>query len=239
MRRKSFLAPTIFTILGMVLLLGLGTWQIERLHWKEALIAELAAAMAAPPVALPRSLAAAQPLAYSHVYATGIFLHEHELYLYATTESGAAGYHVITPFVLEDGAIVLVDRGFVPAERKDAATRNAGNAADMREITGILRLPPDGKSSWFVPDNRPDRNEWFYVDLPAMAAAAKLGNALPFYLDADASPNPGGLPIGGQTSINLPNNHLQYAITWYALAGGLLVVYILLARRRRGAGDGK
>jgi surfeit locus 1 family protein len=237
MPQKSFLAPTLFTIFGVVLLLGLGTWQVQRLHWKEGLIAERAAAMAAAPVDLPRTLAAAQALAFRPVRATGTFRHARELYLHATAENGAAGYHIVTPLALARGGTVLVDRGFVPEERKSPATRPAGNAEGPREVTGIVHLPPDGKSSWFVPDNRPERNEWFWLDLPAMAEAAGVSDALPFLVDADATPNPGGLPRGGQTIIDLPNNHLQYAITWYALAGCLVVVYILLARRRRGAGD--
>ena len=85
-------------------------------------------------------------------------------------------------------------------------------------IEGLLRLPPDGRPNWFLPDNRPDLNYWFWVDLPAMAAADRLDHVAPFYIDADATPNPGGWPKGGVTRLALPNNHLQYAITWFSLA---------------------
>ena len=91
-------------------------------------------------------------------------------------------------------------------------------------VTGLLRLP-HGRPGWFVPDNRPDLNYWFWVDLPAMAAATSLSDVVPFYIDADATPNPGGWPKGGVTQIDLPNDHLQYAITWFALAAAAVVVY--------------
>lgn len=97
-----------------------------------------------------------------------------------------------------------------------------------------MRLAPAGKPSIFTPENDPARNSWFYVDLAAMAKAAAIVHVLPFYLDADASPNPGGWPQGGQTETDLPNNHLQYALTWFALAAALIVIYVRFARRRLG-----
>jgi len=234
MPRKSFAAPTLFTLIGLVLLLGLGTWQVQRLHWKEGLIAERAAAVSGAPAALPRTLDEARALEFHRVRAAGRFLHEHELHLHATTAVGEAGFHVVTPFALARGGTVLVDRGFVPQRLLDPATRAASNPAGEVEVTGLLRLAPDGRPSWFSPDNRSDRNEWFYIDTAAMAQAARLPDVPQFYVDADATPNPGGFPLGAQTRLDLPNDHLQYAVTWYALAGALVIVYILLLRRRRG-----
>lgn len=231
---KSIVAPTIFTALGLLLLLGLGTWQVQRLQWKLALIAERQVALDAAPVPLPRTLDAARPLEFHPVRATGVFLHDRELYLHATDAGGdgEAGYHVVTPLALAEGGTLLVDRGFVPERLKNQATRAAANVAGTVTVTGLLRLP-GGKSSWFVPDNEPRRNEWFTLDPEAMAQAAHVTDALPFYVDADRTPNPGGYPVGGQTPVDLPNNHLQYAITWYALAGCLVIVYVLLLRRHR------
>jgi surfeit locus 1 family protein len=83
-----------------------------------------------------------------------------------------------------------------------------------------------------VPDNRPDLNYWFWVDIPAMSAAAGLDHVAPYYIDADATPNPGGWPKGGVTRLTLPNNHLQYAITWFSLAVALIVIYVLFHRRQ-------
>ncbi len=151
------------------------------------------------------------------------------------TADGIAGYHVITPLVLARGGILLVDRGFVPESRKAPASREAGNPAGPQTVVGLLRLPQAAKSSWFVPDNAPAQGEWFTLDPRAMVEAMGVTDALPFTIDADATPNPGGYPIGGQTPLDLPNNHLQYAITWYLLAAALVVVYLCLVLRRGGA----
>jgi surfeit locus 1 family protein len=230
--RKSIFWPSFFAAGALATLLGLGTWQIERLIWKEGLIAARRAAVAAPAVDLPPSLAAAQDLEYHPVRVAGRFLNDRELYLGATSEEGYSGYQVITPLELADDRVLLVDRGFVPQERKAPASRAAGEIEGETAVTGLLRIPPAGKPHWFLPDNSAQHNYWLYVDIPAMAAAAGVRHALPFYVDADATPNPGGLPVGGQTPLDLPNNHLQYAITWYALAAGLIVVYAVFIRRR-------
>ena len=212
MRRKSLVIPTLFTLFGLVLLLGLGTWQLQRLHWKEGLIAAREAALGARPVPLPTDLAAARTLEYRPVTADGRFLEDRTLYLHATSAAGALGWRALTPMALADGAQVLVEDRFAPSRSTDLT--------GTRSVTGSLRLAPE-RRGWFVPDDRPERNEWFAIDLPAMAAAAKLDRLLPFYVDASGEPPP-----------ELPNDHLQYAITWYALAVALLVVYILVVRRR-------
>jgi surfeit locus 1 family protein len=233
---RSLLWPTIWSALGLLLLLGLGTWQVQRLHWKEGLIAERNGALAAAPVPLPKTLDAARALEFHPVRAEGEFLNDHELYLNAQSLKGDAGFHVVTPFRLSDGTIVFIDRGFVPTDRKEPSTRAAGEIAGPTAVTGLLRLPePPGG---FTPANEPAKNSWFSVDLPAMAKAAGIGtggvgSALPFYIDADKTPVPGGWPRGAQTITDLPNNHLQYAITWYALAVALVAIYIRFAIRRR------
>ncbi len=233
---RSIFWPSFFSAGAFVVLVGLGTWQLERLAWNEALIAARQAAVTAPPVELPSTLAAARGLEYHRVRASGQFRNDRELYLGATDEDGRPGYQVITPLVLADGDAVLIERGFVPQASRSPSTRQAGEPQGETTVTGLLRVAPDGKPHWFLPDNSAERNYWFYVDISAMAAAAHLDRVLPFYVDADATPNPGGLPIGGQTRLDLPNNHLQYAITWYALAAGLVGVYIVFIRRRLAEG---
>ena len=229
---RALLWPTLWSAFGFILLLGLGTWQVERLQWKLGLIAVREAGIHAAPTALPVTLGDARSLEFHPVRAEGRFLNERELYLVAPSLRGDAGYHVITPLLLESGATLLVDRGFVPTDRKAPTTRAAGEPQGLVTVTGLLRLPVAGKPSWFTPDNDPARNQWFYWDLDAMTSAAKLDRVVPFYIEANASPNPGGSPEGGQTVTELPNNHLQYAITWYALAVALLAIYIRFARRR-------
>jgi surfeit locus 1 family protein len=228
---RSLLWPTIWAALGLLLLLYLGTWQVQRLAWKEGLIAERNATLTAAPVALPKTLDEARALEFHPVRAEGEFLNDHELYLNAQALKGDQGFHIVTPFRLTDGKIVFIDRGFVPTDHKDPASRAAGQIAGTTTVTGLLRLPePPGT---FTPANEVAKNSWFSIDLPAMAQAAGVGAAQPFYIDADKTPNPGGWPQGGQTITDLPNNHLQYALTWYALAVALIAIYIRFAIRRR------
>ena len=167
---------------------------------------------------------------FRHVTDEGVFLHDKEIFLGATSEAGRNGYQVLTPLREAGGRIVFVDRGFIPAELKDPSKRSEGQIAGTVRVQGLLRLPT-GKPAWFLPDNRPDLNYWIWVDLSAMAAADKLEDVAPFYIDADATPNPGGWPKGGVTRLELRNDHLQYAITWFSLAVALLVIYFIYLRR--------
>ena len=224
--QRSLLWPSLWAGAGLILLLGLGTWQVQRLRWKEGLIAERAAGLAATPVAPPPTLDAARALELHPVRAEGQFRHDRELDLNLESKTGEAGFHIVTPLILADGSALLVDRGFVPTELKSPATRAAGEPSGTVSVTGLVRIPSAGKPSWFTPDNDPARNSWFYVDVAAMAKAAGTTRVLPFYIDADATPNPGGWPKGGQTVVDLPNNHLSYAITWFGLAAGLFGVYL-------------
>jgi surfeit locus 1 family protein len=223
--------PTLFTTPVVLLCLGLGFWQIERLFWKRDLIAQRQAAVSAAAVPAPRDLEEARGMEFRHVTDEGVFLHDKEIFLGATSEGGRQGYQVLTPLREPGGRAVFVNRGFIPADLKDPAKRSAGQIAGTVRVQGLLRLPPSGRPSWFLPDNRPDLNYWFWVDLPAMSAAAELDRVAPFYIDADATPNLGGWPKGGVTRLELPNDHLQYAITWFSLAVALMVIYVLFHRR--------
>lgn len=222
--------PTVIALPIVMLCLGLGSWQLQRLRWKEGLIAARAAALVATPVPVPPA-GAAPAMEFRRVTAVGVFLNDKEIFLGATSEGGLNGYQILTPLRQSGGPIVFVNRGFIPAGLRDRAKRAAGEPTGPVRIAGLLRLPPEGRPNWFLPDNRPDLNYWFWVDLPAMAAAAKLDRVAPFYIDADATPNPGGWPQGGVTRLVLPNNHLQYAVTWFSLAIAMIVIYVLFHRR--------
>lgn len=228
--------PTLFTAPVLLLCLGLGFWQIERLSWKEGLISQRQAAVSAPPIAVPRSWEEARGMEFRHVTDEGVFLHDKEIFLGATSEGGGQGYQVLTPLLEPGGRVVFVNRGFIPGELKDPGKRAAGQIAGTVHVQGLLRLPPAEKPAWFLPDNRPDLNYWFWVDIPAMSDADKLDRVAPFYIDTDATPNPGGWPKGGVTRLALPNDHLQYAITWFSLAVALMVIYVLFHRRNAGPG---
>lgn len=230
---RPLLWPSVATAIALAILIGLGIWQIERLHWKLDLIARIDARMAAPATPPPPQAdwASLDPkaLEYRHFRLAGRFRNDKELYYFAQGDQGAIGYDVITPFVLADGGgIVLVDRGFVPEELKDPARRKAGNIEGEVTLTGVARAP-QGRSSFTAADE-PQRNLWFTRDPETMGAATGLGPVAPFYVEADATPNPGGWPQGGRTRVDIRNEHFQYALTWFGLALGLIAVYFFYHR---------
>ena len=230
--------PTVFTVPAVLLMLGLGVWQLYRLQWKEALITERTERMAAAPAALPGPGVDVSGMEYRHVALSGELLNDKEIFLGARSMNGNPGYHVVTPLRLADGRTILVDRGWIPLDRKTADKRAAGNLSGPVTLDGVLRL--NGVQTWFVPDNRPDLNFFFWVDLPAMAKlAGQPDTETRFFIEAGPAPNPGGFPIGGQTRINLPNDHLQYAITWFALAIALSVIYVIYHRQKEKEAQGK
>ena len=235
LRFRPTLWPTLFSVPAFIVLVGLCVWQVQRMHWKEELIAERESRVAAEPVALPAPNGETGGVEYRRVRLEGIFLHDKEMFLGARSHNGNAGYQVLTPFVLNGGGIVLVNRGWIPVERKPPNSRPEGQVVGTQTLDGIVRLA-HGKA-WMQPDNEPDRNMWFYVDLPAMAAASAVDLRTDLYVDVGPAENPGKYPVGGQTRIELPNDHLQYAITWGLLAVALAVIYVLyhlkLERERR------
>lgn len=224
--------PTLIAALGVALLVGLGTWQLFRLAEKERINAFRAERVAAAAVPLPARIDDVAAWEFRRVSVTGRFLHERELYVNARSQRGNTGYDVVTPLVRADGPPVLVNRGWVPYERKDPATRAAGQVEGTVTVDGILRTEP--RRGLFMPANDAGRNIWFWFDLPAMRQAAGVPEAPPLYIEAAAAPNPGGYPIGGQTIVRLPSNHLQYALTWYALAIALAAIYIISQKRPAG-----
>ncbi|WP_149739658.1 SURF1 family protein [Rhizobium sp. RU20A] len=224
---------------AFAILLSLGTWQVERLVWKEALLATIAERRAAPPAPLAdieAAAAAGQDIDYRTVTATGTFEHGRERHFLATW-NGESGFYVFTPLTLADGRSLFINRGFVPYDRKDPAKRSEGQVAGPVTVTGLARPPLAAKPSLLVPDNDAAKNVFYWKDLAAMTTSAGLDPArtLPLFVDADATPNPGGLPIGGVTQVDLPNNHLQYAVTWYGLALALAGVVLVAWVRRRSA----
>ncbi|GJE15554.1 hypothetical protein AIGOOFII_0250 [Methylobacterium marchantiae] len=143
----------------------------------------------------------------------------------------------MTPLVSADGTAVLVNRGFVPADRRDPETRHSSaRIAGETRVVGLLRLSEPGGG--FLRSNDPTAGRWYSRDVAAIAAVRGLGPTAPYFIDADATPNPGGYPVGGLTVIAFSDNHLVYALTWYALAimaatGGAYVIRD--GMRRRGA----
>jgi surfeit locus 1 family protein len=226
------LIPSLIAVPAVLAMLGLGTWQLARMVEKDRANALRGERMAAVAVDLPARLDDPPRWEFRRVRVVGRLRHEAELYLNARSQRGNAGYHVVTPLVRDGAPPVLVSRGWVPYERKAPQTRAAAQVQGPVEIVGILRREP--RRGWLMPENDAQRNEWFWYDLPAMARATALPELAPFYIEADATPNPGGFPIGGQTVAAVPSPHLQYAVTWYALALALAVIYVLWHRQRGG-----
>ena len=222
---RPLLGPSLWFLPGFALLVGLGVWQIQRLHEKEALIASVEAGLHAPPVPLSEALGVgAARSEWRPVRVSGHFLHDKELYLFSRGPMGAVGVDIITPLVQATGDTVLIDRGFVPEALRNPETRAGGQVAGDVPLTGILRLSQ--QPGLFTPAPNPNTRLWFVKDVPSMAKAEGIVTP-PILVEADATPNPGGWPLGGQTRVDFPNDHLQYAITWFGLALALLAVFLL------------
>lgn len=223
-------------ITGLAVLLSLGTWQVKRLAWKESLLASIETRMASPPSPLSEIEDRFQKTGdvdYYPVTLSGALVPGAEQY-FLSTYDGQSGWNIYTPLTLGDGRFVMLNRGFVPYDRRDPATRPAP-ASGEAQYTGLARNPLIGKPSSVTPDNDADGSTWYWKDLQGMAAAAGIDREklLPFFVDDWSETAPGTLPINRTTLVLLPNNHLQYAVTWYGLAAALLGVWAVFTFRRR------
>lgn len=236
---RRLLPVALAALVAFLVLIGLGTWQLERLAWKQDLIAKVEARIHQPPLPAPDEANWSQVTfeadEYRPVQVQGRFRHDLEVQVYALidrtpTGGGGPGYWVVTPLEMADGATILVNRGFVPPERRDPASRVQGLVPGVVTVTGLLRLPEE--AGLFTPGNDPARDSWFVRDPVAIGGAKGVLRVAPFFIDADATPVPGGLPQGGLTRISFPNRHLEYALTWYGLAASLLGVFLVYARGR-------
>jgi surfeit locus 1 family protein len=230
---KSIIGAGVATAFGVVLLCGLGAWQLQRLAWKEGLIAAVETRVHAPAVDAPQppdwpGLKPAE-FEYRHVRVEGVYDYLRQVFVFRALGEphgryGGPGYLVMTPLRLQSGAWVLVNRGFIPLEGKaDVAAGPAGQV----EVEGLMRST-EGRT-WFTPADDTVTGEWFTRDVEKMAAAMKLGPHAPFSIDAGAGPDPAALPEGGETIISFPNNHLSYAFTWFGMAVALVGVFVVWA----------
>ena len=226
-------------VVGVLLFAGfvfLGSWQVQRLFWKLDLIERVEARVHSPPVPPPDpstwSRVDAAHDEYLAVRVIGEFVHEREALVQAVTERGP-GFWVLTPLRTADGHYVLINRGFVEADRRDPATRPQGQASGTVAVTGLLRLSEPGGG--FLRQNDPAADRWYSRDVAAIAAARELPaqQVAPYFIDADASPNAGGWPVGGLTIVKFHNSHLVYAITWFTLALMVVGAGVIVWRRER------
>jgi surfeit locus 1 family protein len=238
-RQKRLLIPGVVALGGLVVLLGLGTWQLERKAWKENLIDALATRLQSdpgplpPPEEWPRLVPGNAE--FTRVRLNVTFLKSGDALVYTggsqlRDDVKGVGYFVFSPVRLADGRMVVINRGF-------AADRNYPQAEGTHEIAGALRWPEG--SSLFVADRDSAGTTWFVRDHLAMARAKGWGEVGPFYIEQEAPVPPGGVPHPAKLNVRLRNDHLQYAITWYSLAGVLVVIWVMWMRRvRRDAAPG-
>ncbi len=230
--RRPGLWSICLTLFGLILMLSLGIWQLQRMAWKDALTAEMQAGLAAAPVRLDGRLDDLAALNYRPVQVRGRFLHDREAFLGPRSHQGQSGLHVLTPLRLESGATILINRGWIPNGRRDPASRAQGQLQGLVEVQGILRSQL--KQGTWTPDYDAKADLWFWYDIAGIARSRDL-NLLKGVVQADGRASPGGLPVGGVAQPALVNNHLQYAITWFSLAAVLLAVFLLAHRRGREA----
>jgi surfeit locus 1 family protein len=221
---------------ALACLLALGTWQVQRLAWKEGLIASIDARMRSAPVSLTeveRTYAETSDVDYLPVALAGTILPGHEQYFLSTHE-GQSGWNVYAPLQLPDQRILMLNRGFVPYELRDAAKRGESLPTGVRQVKGLARNPLTKKPSSITPENDPVKNVWYWKDLTSMAANAGIAQdqVLPFFVDDWTERKSGMLPVTRTTIVSLPNNHLQYAITWYGLAAALAAIWAIMTFRR-------
>jgi len=233
MRFRPQFWPTLMTIPMFVALLVLGTWQIQRYDWKSDLITKLRQRADAPAIMLPPTVDSPEAYEFSRVRITGTFLNKGEYYLIGRSMRGNPGLHVLTPFRRADGGgVELVDRGWVPFDRGTPESRPEGQLDGTVVVEGIIRLAKG--QGRFMPDNEPQNNLWFFIDPDAMAAARNIAPLPRYYISSGDKVVPGGFPIGKQWRLDIANNHLEYAFTWYFMALALLVIYIIYHRQKPG-----
>lgn len=241
------LALILLAIVAICLFVGfveLGNWQVRRLAWKRDLITRVDQRVHAPPVAPPGpdqwTQVSAERDEYRHVRLAGEFLNDRQTLIWAASDD-SSGYWVVTPLRMADGSIVLVNRGFAPADWCGRDGHCAAGPSGETTVTGLLRM---SEPSAFLRHNDPARNSWYTRDVPGIAAARGLTHVAPYFVDEDAAPGATEngqhtWPEGGKTVIEFPNNHLSYLITWYLLALMVLVASVYVGydeyRLRRSA----
>ncbi len=204
--RRPQLIPLLFIIASTITLTFLGTWQLQRLQWKNGLIKEIEASQALEPLqTLPEDVST---LDYRRVHVSGAFDYAKVLHLIGRQQGNFPGYFMLTPFTLEDGRVILVNRGFAPPGKE-------AQPEGVQKIEGVIRPPREKR--YFAPENMPEKNVWFYENIPAMEQVTGM-KLLPVVVEEVGATAPDHFPIKGDGKIYLKNDHLGYAITWYSTA---------------------
>jgi len=222
---NASIGAIICSLLVFVVLIGLGTWQLKRLQWKTALLTEISTRMEKPPVPLPEKLDNPADWEYRRVTMTGQFDYSHEFLIKPRTLNEQVGYNMIVPFERLSGGSVMVNRGWI----SDALMSQAARPKGIVQIEGIVQLP---RKNYWTPPNDPAKTDWYWADVDAMASAAGIKNIAPV-LFTISTKKTGVYPVAGSVELNIPNNHKQYAIFWFAMA--FISQFIFLLRFRQAA----
>ena len=220
--------------LGIAVLIGLGTWQLLRLAEKQALLTEIAQRTMAQPISLSEVLVRREKgvdTEFVAVKVKGSFDHQSERHKLASFE-GSPGWEIITPFTTDEGIAALVDRGVVSSDLQNASKRP--EAAPPVELIAVIRSHNNARG-FFDPENDVDGNIWYWWDVPAMLSSVTIApdmKVAPFVLQARPGDDPKKFPRAPKPDAQLRNNHLQYAITWFALAFVLFVIAGLFVRKQ-------
>ena len=199
----------------------LGTWQLYRLQWKMELISEITFGLNSTPIEYSNSI----EKNYQRVVSNGFYNFKDQIYLYSLNQKGKPGFDVITPFETTGKEIVLVNRGWIPKELKELPEINS--TQDRTKITGLLRKIY--KANIFKPNNDIKGNIWFSVNLEDMEkfTGKKFSNFIIYLEDIEVkSPSP------RKITVDVPNNHLKYAITWYSIAISILLYYLYFRKKK-------
>ncbi len=219
--KKAFLFQ-LFVILFVSIFCALGSWQLYRLQWKLELISEITFGLDSSPIEYSNSI----KKNYQRVNAKGQYDFDDQIYLYSLNESGKPGYDVVTPFRTNKNQNVLVNRGWIKKELKGHPTINL-EAKTEREIIGLLR--EIYKPNIFKPDNDLKKNIWFSINLEDLKeATGEQFNEFVIFLED----NQAETPLPKKINIDVPNNHLKYAITWYAISISIIFYYLYFRRKK-------
>lgn len=251
MKLKSLLILTGATLCGLAVLIGLGTWQLQRKAWKDALIGQLREQTGRVPAAYSSWLRRKKPAGrqsdenpiatdlFAPVVIRGEFRHADEVFIF-TSRRGRPGYLVLTPFEWRNAKTVWINRGFVPEALREPDERRSSLLQGDVEVQGIIRATES--AGWFSPGPDRDKRIWYTIDLAAITESVKIDVDKTHFVEADRTPNPGGWPQGRDAKEfirAIPNKHFEYALTWFGLAAGLCIVYGFLVRSefRKSAAD--
>ncbi len=226
---KPRIIATIFTVPALITLIGLGFWQVQRLHWKSALIADRQAAVSASPVLLTAKTDLSE-LDFKPVRLVGRFLDQQSLFIYPRSMNRVSGVHVLMPFELMSGGVIIVNRGFIATNGVAPKNWQDPISGETFALSGILRRELNKPYGVGEDIDKTGLIGWY--DLTAMANYFDL-ELMPAIIEASNSPHSGEAPYPGQTMLSLPNNHASYAFTWFCLAAAWLVIFVIFWRREK------